>query len=77
MKLSQLIGETRTVALENGEAVGRPIYRSADGEIRIDEVNLSVVVAFNGDAQVTRCGDRARFQQEVRAARALAQYFAG
>lgn len=76
MKLSQLIGETRTVAMD-GEVIGRPIFRSADGEIRVDDKSMSVVIAFNGDAQVTRCGDRARFQQEVRAARALAQYFAG
>lgn len=76
MKLNQLIGETRTMEMDV-DVIGRPIYHSADGEIRIDEAGLSVVIAFNGDAQVIRCGDRARFQQEVRAARALAQYFAG
>lgn len=76
MKLHQLIGDTRTVALENGEVIGRPIYHSADGEIRIDEKNLSVVVAFNGEAEVTHCGDRGSFDRAVREARAMAQYFA-
>jgi len=75
MKLHQLLGMSRAADNDNGEVIGFPLFQSQDGVIRVDHQRMTVVISFNGDEEVIRCGNEVEFQMELNRARSLAAYF--